>query len=249
MTSPGELRGALLEQAKAWLEWEKANGGIGMPAVGARPQSAARYVCTPPAGRTDAPVPEIPQAERARRLDVVREQAAACIRCGLHASRTRSVFARGSISAEVVFVGEGPGFHEDQQGEPFVGRAGQLLDKMIAAMGYGRDDVYVCNVVKCRPPENRTPLPPEVDACSPFLVEQIATVGPKVIIALGRCAAEALGCVDGGSWRGRWGAFRGFPVMPTYHPAFLLRSPHMKRPVWEDLQKVMQRLGKGVAKA
>src|SRR5690606_37747220 len=108
--------------------------------------------------------------------------------CGLHATRTQTVFARGNPRSALMFVGEGPGFHEDQQGVPFVGQAGQLLDKMVSAMGYGRDDVYICNVVKCRPPENRTPLPPEASACLPFLRGQIAAVDPQVIVALGRCA-------------------------------------------------------------
>jgi DNA polymerase len=144
-----------------------------------------------------------------------------------------------------MFIGEGPGYHEDQQGVPFVGQAGQLLDKMIAAMGYDRDAVYVCNVVKCRPPENRTPLPPEADACRPYLFGQVEAVAPRVIVALGRCAAENLGCVPEGGrgWRGTWGTFQGTPVMPTYHPAFLLRSPEKKRVVWQDLQEVMARLG------
>jgi DNA polymerase len=141
-------------------------------------------------------------------------------------------------------VGEGPGFHEDQQGEPFVGAAGRLLDKMVSAMGLSRDAVYVCNVVKCRPPENRTPLADESAACARFLDGQLGAIRPKVIVALGRCAAERLGCAEAGrSWRGSWGEYQGVPVMPTYHPAFLLRSPEMKRPVWEDLQKVMERLG------
>jgi len=178
-------------------------------------------------------------------LAVLRAEAAACTRCALHENRTKSVFSRGSETASIAFVGEGPGYHEDQQGAPFVGKAGQLLDRMVAAMGYDRDEVYVCNVVKCRPPENRTPLPPEADACRPFLEGQLATVAPDVIVALGKCAAEHLGCVpESGPWRGRWGSYRGVPVMPTYHPAFLLRNPAMKRPVWEDLQAVLARLGR-----
>jgi uracil-DNA glycosylase len=162
----------------------------------------------------------------------------------LHEKRTQSVFARGSAAAELAFVGEGPGRDEDLQGLPFVGAAGKLLDKMIVAMGYGREDVYVCNVVKCRPPENRTPRPEESLACSRFLIPQLETVAPKMIVALGRCAAQALGVAEvTGPWRGRFGAWRGIPVMPTYHPAFLLRSPEFKRTVWEDLQLVMARLG------
>jgi DNA polymerase len=185
-------------------------------------------------------------AERRRRLSVLADKAAACTSCRLHAGRTKSVFARGSERADIAFIGEGPGFNEDQEGLPFVGAAGQLLDKMILAMGSNPSDVYVCNVVKCRPPENRTPLADEAIACSPFLVEQLELVSPKVIVALGRCAAENLGLAKpgAGGWRGSWGTWRGIPVMPTYHPAFLLRSPEFKRTVWEDLQKVMAHLGR-----
>jgi DNA polymerase len=177
------------------------------------------------------------------------EEAAECTRCELSRGRTNSVFARGTPDTDLVFVGEGPGFHEDQQGLPFVGRAGQLLDRMIAAMGYRRDGVYICNVVKCRPPDNRTPLPTEAAACAHFLVPQLDLVQPKAIVALGRCAAENLNVVPpAGRWRGIWGEWRGIPVMPTYHPAFLLRSPQFKKPVWEDLQAVLQVLNREAPK-
>lgn len=176
-------------------------------------------------------------------LAALADQAASCTRCRLHETRTRSVFARGAPTAEVVFVGEGPGFHEDRTGLPFVGPAGQLLDKMIAAMGFERDAVYVCNVVKCRPPDNRAPLPDEAAACAPFLDGQLDAVQPRVIVALGRSAAERLGCSEPGQpWRGVWYRYRQWPVMATYHPAYLLRNPEQKRPVWEDLRKVMARL-------
>ncbi|UJR80445.1 uracil-DNA glycosylase [Sandaracinus amylolyticus] len=185
--------------------------------------------------------------QKRRALEVLAAEAGTCRACRLCEGRTTSVFSRGTPLTEIAFVGEGPGYHEDQQGSPFVGPAGQLLDRMIGAMGFDRDAVYVCNVVKCRPPENRTPLPDEAAACEPFLTKQLEIVAPKVIVALGRCAAENLGCAEPGrSWRGMWGTWRGVPVMPTYHPAFLLRSPEMKRPVWEDLQKVLQRLGRPV---
>jgi DNA polymerase len=183
--------------------------------------------------------------ERVHRLEIMAREAASCTACVLHEKRKHNVFARGSALAELAFVGEGPGRDEDLQGVPFVGAAGQLLDRMIAAMGYGRDDVYICNVVKCRPPENRTPRPEEMLACSRYLVPQLEIVAPKLIVALGRCAAQALGVADvTGPWRGRYGVWRGIPVMPTYHPAYLLRSPEFKRVVWEDLQKVMGRLGR-----
>jgi len=205
-----------------------------------RPASAAR----PPA--PVAPVAAAAKGDETARLTVLAESAASCTECGLHAGRNRSVFARGSHTADIVFVGEGPGYHEDQEGSPFVGKAGQLLDKMIGAMGEGAGEVYICNVVKCRPPDNRTPTSDEAGACKPFLAGQLEIVAPRVIVALGRCAAEHLGCLDEDArgWRGRWSTYEGIPVMPTYHPAFLLRSPNMKRPVWEDLQEVLRRLGK-----
>ncbi len=178
-------------------------------------------------------------------LEILTTEAASCTDCALHRGRTRSVFARGSATADLVFVGEGPGFHEDQQGRPFVGPAGKLLDRMISAMKFRPEDVYICNIVKCRPPQNRTPVPAEAEACARFLVPQLEAVAPRAMVALGRCAAENLGQTEPGGrgWRGRWGSFRGIPVMSTYHPAFLLRSPQFKRAVWEDLQSVMARLG------
>lgn len=228
----------MMRSAAEILRWEgEALGGEGFPAPTSRLAPAA---AVPEAGPAD----ELAPVERLRLLEA---EAAECQRCELHAHRTRSVFARGNPEAELVFVGEGPGYNEDQQGLPFVGRAGELLDRMIAAMGYGREDVYICNVVKCRPPDNRTPLPSEAQACAHFLVPQIHAVAPKVIVALGRCAAENLQCVPpAGKWRGVWGEWRGVPVMPTYHPAFLLRSPEFKKPVWEDLKAVLHALGRSL---
>ena len=198
----------------------------------------------PPSAPPLVPTRLLDDAGRLAILGQLAKDAAGCTACRLHETRTKSVFSRGNPATEIVFVGEGPGFNEDKQGEPFVGAAGQLLDKMVAAMGFARDAVYICNVVKCRPPENRTPLPDEAAACGHFLDGQLDAVKPRVIVALGRCAAERLGCADAGrSWRGSWGEYRGVPVMPTYHPAYLLRNAEMKRPVWEDLQKVSARLG------
>jgi uracil-DNA glycosylase family 4 len=267
----------LARSARARLETELELGLTGLPVTvaqrvpraGTRPTAAPAPAARPPS--TPAPVAAEPAAiaaglsmaipdaprptttlgpeERRRELQVLAEQAATCNRCVLHEKRAQSVFARGSPDAELVFVGEGPGRDEDIQGLPFVGAAGQLLDKMITAMGYGRDDVYICNVVKCRPPENRTPRPEEALACSRFLIPQLHAVSPKVIVGLGRCAAQALGVAEAtGAWRGRWGSFQGIPVLPTYHPAFLLRTPEQKRTVWEDLQLVMARLGKSAPK-
>lgn len=200
-------------------------------------------------------VPDIPAdpAKRLARLVELSESLRDCQRCGLHAQRTQTVFARGNPQAELCFVGEGPGADEDAQGEPFVGRAGQLLDRMIAAIGFERDEVYICNIVKCRPPGNRKPQPEEMTACQPFLNEQLALVGPKVIVALGATAAEGLlGRLPGGitRTRGQWRLYnRTIPVMPTFHPAYVLRNPRVARPlVWEDLKAVAERLGRPVAR-
>ncbi len=194
-------------------------------------------------GGTASVVPA--EAGPAGRLAVLAEEARSCTRCRLHEGRTQSVFARGSVEASLVFVGEGPGYHEDQSGIPFVGKAGQLLDKMILAMGFARDEVYVCNVVKCRPPDNRTPSPDEAESCVPFLKEQLELVAPTVLVALGRHAAENLGvAVPGRRWRGQWGTYEGVRVMPTYHPAYLLRNPENKRVVWQDLQAVVKAMGR-----
>ncbi len=219
--------------AQELLRWEEALGGLGFPEPAERP--APRAVRQ---GQHD-------DVDVRARLVQLESEAAQCTRCELHRGRTKSVFARGTPETDLVFVGEGPGYHEDQQGLPFVGKAGQLLDRMISAMGYDREGVYICNVVKCRPPDNRTPLPTEARACSYFLNAQLESIRPKAIIALGRCAAENLECVPpAGRWRGIWGNWRGIPVMPTYHPAFLLRSPQFKKPVWEDLQEVLRLLNR-----
>ncbi len=167
-----------------------------------------------------------------------------CQRCKLATGRTNLVFGAGNARAELVFVGEAPGAEEDKQGEPFVGRSGQLLTKMIEAMGYQRSDVYICNVVKSRPPDNRDPEPDEVAACEPFLKAQLSIIQPKVIVALGRYACQCLlrTTTPLSKIRGEWASYEGIALMPTFHPAYLLRNPPAKREVWEDLQKVMTRL-------
>jgi DNA polymerase len=247
----GDDRSELLDlvaAARAHLEVELELGNDGMPA--ARPPAARSPEPLPapgaaPTNAAPAALADGDGADKRTRLAQLASEAASCTRCVLHEKRNRSVFARGTPDAELVFVGEGPGYEEDQQGLPFVGPAGKLLDRMIAAMGFGREEVYVCNIVKCRPPENRTPRPDEAIACSRFLVPQLELVAPKVIVALGRCAAENLGVAQAaGPWRGRWGTWREIPVLPTYHPAYLLRSPEQKRVVWEDLQLVMARFGR-----
>lgn len=168
-----------------------------------------------------------------------------CTRCRLHKARTQIVFGVGDPKAQLVFVGEGPGRDEDQQGEPFVGRAGQLLTQMIVAMGLRRQDVYICNVVKCRPPENRLPEKDEIATCSPFLMRQLAVIQPKVICCLGACSAQTLLNTNQGisRFRGEWFDYRGVKLIATYHPAYLLRNPAAKSEVWKDLQKVMAALG------
>jgi DNA polymerase len=151
----------------------------------------------------------------------------------------------GNKNADLMFIGEGPGRDEDAQGVPFVGRAGQLLTKIIEAMKISRDDVYIANIVKCRPPGNRNPEPDEVTACMPFLIRQAQLIKPKVIVCLGSVASQNLLGVETKitSLRGNFTSWQNIPVMPTYHPAFLLRNPNMKKPVWEDMQKVMEKLG------
>ncbi|MGC2331619.1 MAG: uracil-DNA glycosylase [Candidatus Acidiferrales bacterium] len=168
-----------------------------------------------------------------------------CTRCKLHKARTQIVFGVGNPRAQLVFVGEGPGRDEDEQGEPFVGRAGKLLTQMIEAMSLRREDVYICNVVKCRPPENRLPEKDEIATCSPFLMRQLGVIGPKVICCLGACAAQTLLETTQGisRFRGEWFDYRGANLIATYHPAYLLRNPAAKSEVWKDLQKVMAVLG------
>jgi uracil-DNA glycosylase len=175
----------------------------------------------------------------------IREDLGDCTRCKLCKKRNKLVFGDGSAKAPLVFVGEGPGADEDAQGLPFVGRAGKLLTQMIEAMGLQRKDVYICNVVKCRPPENRTPEPDEVQTCSPYLLRQIDVIDPKVIVCLGAVAAKTLLQTTRGisQYRGEWQEWRGRKLMATYHPAYLLRNPPAKADVWKDLQKVMAELG------
>ena len=178
-------------------------------------------------------------------LSRISEDIGDCKRCRLCQQRNKIVFGSGSAHADLVFVGEGPGRDEDIQGLPFVGRAGKLLTQMIEAMGLKRDDVYICNVVKCRPPENRAPEPDEMETCSPFLYRQLAVIQPKAVVCLGATAFQALyGAKQSISrLRGQWLEFRGIPMMATYHPAYLLRNPNAKGEVWEDLKKVMAHLG------
>jgi len=183
-------------------------------------------------------------ADRLATLETVAAEAAGCTRCRLAEGRQNVVFARGNPAARLMFVGEGPGAEEDRQGLAFVGPAGKLLDKIIAAMGLDDNGVYIANIVKCRPPGNRDPQPDEVAECIGYLERQIDLVAPRAIVALGRVAAQALLGTDQalGRLRGSWHSVRGVPTRVTYHPAALLRNASFKRPTWEDMQAVMERL-------
>jgi uracil-DNA glycosylase family 4 len=183
-------------------------------------------------------------AARAAALGAMAEVVAACRRCRLCEGRQKTVFGSGDPHADLMFIGEGPGAEEDRQGLPFVGRAGELLTRIIEAIGMTRDQVYIANIVKCRPPGNRDPQPDEVAACRPYLERQIALVRPRLLVALGRIAAQTLlgNDLPIGRMRGQWFEVLGVPLMVTYHPAALLRNPALKRPTWEDMQQVRDRL-------
>jgi DNA polymerase len=190
--------------------------------------------------------PEAGVSDPAKALRIIREDIGDCKRCVLHKQgRKQIVFGVGNPNADLMFIGEAPGADEDQQGEPFVGRAGQLLNNMIKAMGLRREDVYIANIIKCRPPGNRTPERDECETCSPFLMRQIEVVKPKAIVALGAVAAKTLLAINApmSEFRGHWYDFRGTKLAVTYHPAFLLRDPRQKKETWKDLQMVMKELG------
>jgi len=273
-TSPEADRrelGQLCSALRAHLELLAASGAWGLPASlvsgpsrspAAAPHPPAQPALpatprrpTPPAARpidvaTAAPPTSVaraslPLAPVEARLAQLAEEVKTCTRCALHRERTQTVFARGTGSSGVLFLGEGPGEEEDRQGAPFVGPAGQLLDRMIAAMKLARDEVYVCNIVKCRPPRNRKPDPDEMNQCRPYLEEQVTLLQPRVIVALGATAVQGLlGTTEGITrLRGQWKLYRGrVPVMPTFHPAYLLRQPQAKREVWDDLREVLRHL-------
>ena len=243
---------------RAYLEWQQDTGAMGIPrrprteAPGSRLQAPGpEQVASPSPSPSASPSPPPPARVPARPLSVVEAEAKTCTKCPLAETRTNVVFSRGSPAAKLVFIGEAPGADEDATGEPFVGRAGQLLDKMIGAMGLDpKNDVYICNIIKCRPPGNRRPEPIEVETCIPYLHEQLANIEPKAIVVLGNTAVAGLLGTKLGitKVRGQWKLYRGkIPVMPTYHPSYLLRpSPQQieaKKQAWEDLQAVMKELG------
>lgn len=177
-------------------------------------------------------------------LEEIRAAMGDCCCCALGKTRRNLVFGVGNPRARLVLVGEAPGREEDEKGEPFVGEAGRLLDRILFAMGLNRDEVYICNVLKCRPPNNRDPEPEEVAACEPFLIRQLAAIQPEMIVALGRFAIQTLLQTKApiSKLRGTWQQYQGIPLMPTYHPAYLLRNPNGKREVWADMKQVMVRL-------
>jgi uracil-DNA glycosylase family 4 len=215
----------------------------------AREVTVLKAAVAPVLLRPSAPIPpaptRAPSVDPAAALLQVRSTLGECTRCKLCSTRKSIVFGVGSPRAELVFVGEGPGENEDLQGEPFVGEAGGLLDKMIVAMGLSRAEVYICNVVKCRPPGNRNPEPDEIAACAPFLHGQLDAIAPRAIVALGKFAAQTLlqDPTPITKLRGTWRTYRGVPLMPTFHPSYLLRDASQKKHVWADLQQVMKALG------
>lgn len=233
-------RSALLTELRRHLAWQEDEGIAEILVTRGRDVPRRET----PVATPSPPDAQVVSAAPRRALDEIRRELGDCKRCGLCERRKNIVFGTGNPRAQLVFVGEGPGAEEDLRGLPFVGPAGQLLTKMIEAMGLTRDDVYICNVVKCRPPENRDPEPPEISACEPFLKSQLASIAPKVVVALGRVAAQALlaDTTPITRMRGTWRVYEGVALMPTFHPAYLLRNPNEKRVAWEDLQKVMAKL-------
>jgi DNA polymerase len=235
---------AIARQAKEHLAWLERGGVTGLPKRAAATERAA------PAAADGAPR-GVTMAAPPGGLTAIRDELGDCQRCKLKDQRTNIVFGVGHADAPLVFVGEAPGADEDRTGEPFVGAAGQLLTKMIEAMGLSRDEVYICNILKCRPPGNRNPEPDEIAECEPFLKKQLAALRPRMIVTLGKFAAQCLlrSTAPISKLRGAWHEYEGIPLMPTFHPAFLLRTPSAKREVWADLQAVMRELDRlGIAR-
>jgi len=227
---------------------------LGKPPRTIRLESEAPAGPSPEVARREPRPPMVAETATTTTADdlaAIEARAKVCVKCGeLSRCRHSVVFGVGSHRAEIMFVGEAPGHDEDMQGVPFVGRAGDLLTKIIAAMGFKREDVYIANVLKCRPPQNRTPLPDEVANCLPYLLSQIELIEPKVIVGLGATAVRSLLDVQLGitKMRGHWYTFRDIPIMPTFHPAYLLRNPPAKKEVWEDMKAVLEKLGREVPK-
>ena len=235
----------VVAEARAYVAWATDAGLTILKAEGASGPRQIEADARVPAPESGEPVRARPAGLKLPTLDAVREDLGECTRCKLHKGRNKIVFGTGSAEARLVFVGEAPGEDEDLSGEPFVGKAGQLLTKMIEAMGLSRETVYICNTVKCRPPNNRNPEADELGACEPFLKGQLAALRPQVIVTLGKFAAQALlrDQTPISRLRGTWREYEGVALMPTFHPAYLLRSPGEKGKVWGDLQAVMKKLG------
>ncbi|MCX5819214.1 MAG: uracil-DNA glycosylase [Deltaproteobacteria bacterium] len=242
MDAEAQPREELLGLVRSLTERLRVDGELGKP---------ISYLSS---GRLDIAATDAPEPTPAASiggnpsgLEAVRTELGDCRRCPLGDLRHRLVFGEGNPHAELVFVGEAPGADEDAQGRPFVGRAGQLLTKIIVAMGLKREEVYICNIIKCRPPGNRNPQPEEISACEPFLIRQLEAIRPRVICALGSFAAHTLLKSEAPITvlRGRFHSYQGIPLMPTYHPAYLLRNPGAKKQVWEDVRTIMKVLREG----
>lgn len=256
-----EALNAPVRRIRTETRGSRIEDGRKQPVVAAQPQSPALAIPRSQPSTANSPLSNLPtspisppksaEPDREAAFADLRRRALACVKCShLAKSRKNVVFGVGSIYAELMFVGEAPGADEDTQGEPFVGKAGQLLTKIIETMGLQRDSVYIANILKCRPDTpgqeygNRKPTPEEMQTCIPFLHEQIDLIKPKVLVALGATAVEGLLNKTGiNRLRGNWQIYRGTPLMPTFHPAYLLRSPNDKRKVWEDMLQVMEKLG------
>jgi len=235
----------IVTQIRTHLEYQKALGVRFIESIPPSGSGIASPVALTSAEKAAEPAIQTP-SQAPSGLSAIREELGDCTRCKLFSGRTNIVFGEGDPKAVLVFVGEGPGQEEDQQGRPFVGAAGQLLtDIIVKGMKVKREDVYICNIVKCRPPDNRNPEPDEIEACEPFLRKQLAAINPAVIVALGNTAVKTLLKTPEGitSLRGKWQTYQGIPLMPTFHPAYLLRNPSGKKFVWEDIQQVMKKLG------
>jgi uracil-DNA glycosylase family 4 len=241
----------IITQVRVHLEYQRALGVSVVETVAAKAVSPSA-IAAPPAVKPAAKVQkeretQKPAMVKAGGLSSVRDELGDCTRCKLCKGRKTIVFGEGDPEAVLVFVGEGPGQEEDQQGRPFVGAAGQLLtDIIVKGMRLNREDVYICNIVKCRPPGNRNPEPDEIEACEPFLIKQLQAISPKMIVALGNVAVKTLLRTKEGitRLRGTWRTYQGIRLMPTFHPAYLLRNPSDKKLVWEDIRKVMTELEK-----
>ena len=244
MSAEGEPREELFRLVRSLKERLLVDGELGRPLSYLTREKSFAAADTGERSMTALPMSSVAEMVG---LDVVRELLGDCRRCPLHRTRHSLVFGEGNPEAELVFVGEAPGADEDKQGRPFVGQAGQLLTKIIGAMGLKREDVYICNILKCRPPGNRNPQPEEIAPCEPFLIRQLEAIRPRVICALGTFAAHTLLKSEApiSVLRGRFHSYQGIPLMPTYHPAYLLRNPGAKKQAWEDVQMIMKILRDG----